>query len=66
MPNLEELMAETERAMARNLAQNLYGGDDWLTRSYPSRPKPLLARLKSFIGQLFLKAANAFGESDWE
>lgn len=65
MLSLEEIMAETEKVMARNLAERLYG-DNWLTRSCPRRPKPLLARLKSFIGQLFLKAANALGESDWE
>jgi hypothetical protein len=63
MIKLQEIMIETQTAMNRNLATHLYG-DNWASGWHTRKSKPVLARLKSFAGQLFLKAANALGESD--
>lgn len=59
MELLQKRINETEVAMIKNLNTNLYA-DDWCAS--PPLKRSLVARTKTWLGQLFIKAANALGE----
>jgi hypothetical protein len=44
LDELKKGMTETNRIMARNLAEQIYG-DNWLTRAFPTKPAPLRVRI---------------------
>lgn len=62
MPTLEELMAETQRQMSRNLAEDLFGPNARVSfLGHTVTPRPRAARIREWIGERFLWVANKLG-----
>ena len=62
MPSLEEIMAETQKVMNRNLVQELYGPNALVSfLGNTVTPRPLHERIQKRIGEFFLRIANRLG-----
>lgn len=64
MEKFKEMMEHTQKAMARNLAQELYGPNATVTflgQSIKHKRETTSEKIKRRIGEWFLRRANSLG-----